>query len=168
MAFESEGDSIWLVGEGTPALGGSEYLSHVHGRVEGPPPAPDWKIEKSAGATVREAMRTGLARSAHDVSDGGLAIALAECALARRPKALGVSVRIPAAQRRDVALFGESHGRYLVTVKPQDDGKLEALAKAHGAQAARLGATGGDRFVIAGLIDEPLDELEKAWRAFPW
>jgi phosphoribosylformylglycinamidine synthase II len=171
IGFESEGDSIWLVGQGAPGLGGSEYLAFVHGKTEGPPPAIDWEVERRAAALVREAVSTGLARTAHDIADGGLAVALAECALARTgAAAIGVSVRVPRAkgERGDVALFGESHGRYLVSVKAAEEKSLEALAKRHGVAAERLGSVGGERFVIAGLVDLPVGELDQAWRSFPW
>lgn len=168
IAWENAGDVIYLVGQGTPGLGGSEYLASIHGRVEGPPPPVDFAVERSAGATVRDAVRTGLARSAHDISDGGIAVALAECSLARRPEAMGAKVALPAsALRGDVALFGESHGRYLVAVRAGEESKLEALAKKHGSSLAKLGTTGGDRLVIAGLLDEPLAALDQSWRSFP-
>ena len=168
LAFESEGDAIFLVGTGAPQLGGSEYLAFIHGRVEGPPPPVDYAVERAAGATVREAMKSGLARNAHDLSDGGFAIALAECALTRQPAPIGAKVKIDAGSRGDIALFGENHGRYLVTTRPGEVEKLEALAARNGAALSRVGTVGGDRLVIDGLVDEPLAALEKAWTSFPW
>ncbi len=168
IAFESEGDVLFLAGQGTPALGGSEYLAFVHGKTEGPPPPIDWEVERRAGQLVRDAVKSGLARTAHDVSDGGIAIAIAECALARRPAPLGARVTLPKGSRGDVTLFGESHGRYLVTVAKGREAELEALAKKTGAALARIGTVGGDRLVIEGLLDEPLAGLEKAWTSFPW
>ena len=168
MGFERASDVIYLVGEGTPGLGGSEYLATVHGRVEGPPPAPDFAVERAAGACVREAVRTGLARSAHDVSDGGIGVALAECCLARRDGPIGAKVTLPpSGLRGDVELFGECHGRYLVTVRAGDETKLEALAARSGTKAVPLGTAGGDRLVIEGRLDEPVAALDAAWRSFP-
>ena len=167
LSFESEGDVIFLVGEGTPQLGGSEYLAVIHGRVEGPPPPIDYRIERAAGACVREAMKSGLARSAHDLSDGGFAIALAECALTRQPAPIGARVKIDAAPRRDIALFGESHGRYLVTTRADDAAKFEALGAKTSCPLARIGTVGGDRLVIEGLVDEPLATLHQTWTTFP-
>ncbi len=172
IAFESDGDVIFLVGRGEPGLGGSEYLSAVHGRVEGPPPAIDWPAERAAAAGVREAVATGLARTAHDLSDGGLAVALAECCLARRPEPIGARIALLATARGtsgrgDIALFGESHGRYVVSVKPDRAADLESLAARCGAPAVRLGTVGGDRLTIEGLLDETLASLVAAWRSFP-
>ncbi|HVO32053.1 MAG TPA: phosphoribosylformylglycinamidine synthase subunit PurL [bacterium] len=167
MAFESEGDAIFLVGKGEPQLGGSEYLAFVHGRMEGPAPRVDFEMEKKAGACVREAMKSGLARSAHDLSDGGFAVALAECALVHDPKPIGAKVKIDAGARGDVALFGESHGRYIVSTRAADAAKLEALATKTGAPISRIGTVGGDRIVIEGLVDVSVTELHAAWTKFP-
>jgi phosphoribosylformylglycinamidine synthase subunit PurL len=120
---------------------------------------------------VRRAVREGLLSSAHDCSDGGLAVALAEsCMMAEEPSDgsepawLGAVVRVPFAVRKDFALFGEDASRIVVSLPIANVARLEALAKECGAPLVPLGAVGGDRLEIAGALSVPIAELARAWR----
>ncbi|MBA2441502.1 MAG: phosphoribosylformylglycinamidine synthase subunit PurL [Rubrobacter sp.] len=157
--FEREGDAVFLVGEFRPALDGSEYVEVLHGTeraLQGEVPHPDLSGEKRTCDAVREAVERGLVDTAHDLSGGGLAVALAEMALAG---GIGAEVSLLPGARPDVALFGETGGCVLVAVPEERAGELgEALGDV---SHARIGRTGGDRLAITGL-DVPLERLREA------
>ena len=163
--FAREGDAVYLLGATADDLGGSEYLKVIHGRVAGRPPRLDLAAEKALHETMAEAASARLLRSAHDLSDGGLATALAECGLRAEGVGLGAQVDLPGSLPAHVALFSESPSRMIVTT---DQGNaLEALAARHGVAVARIGTTGGDRLTLrragAVVLDEPLTALHEAW-----
>jgi phosphoribosylformylglycinamidine synthase len=169
-AFRAAGDVVALVGSIQGEVGGSEYLAAESGREAGRPPALDLAREKAVQETVRRAVREGLLSSAHDCSDGGLAVALAECCMMQdtpaggTPAYLGAAVRIPFPIRKDFVLFGEDASRIVVSLPNANVAKLEAIAKACGAPVIRLGVVGGDKLAIDGALDVPVAELAKAWR----
>ncbi|MDF1736808.1 MAG: phosphoribosylformylglycinamidine synthase subunit PurL [Minwuia sp.] len=148
MAFPEAGQSIVLLGETRGHLGQSLYLRDILTRAEGPPPAVDLAQERRNGDVVRGMIRSGLATSCHDLSDGGLAVALAEMAMAG---GLGASIELP---ESDVAphafLFGEDQARYLVTTTNAD--VILAMAEASGVQATVLGETGGAELTVGGCL----------------
>jgi phosphoribosylformylglycinamidine synthase len=101
-----------------------------------------------------------LLKSAHDCSDGGLAVALAEsCIIGGR----GFKGDLPAHERLDAALFGEAQSRAVVSIDPAAVRKLEEMAFKHGVPVSRLGTVGGDRFILKALADLPINDLAKAW-----
>ncbi len=162
MGFQREGDLVVLIGpqRERQALAGSEYLELIHGKVAGDP-AIDLQMEKRVQQCCLDAIRQGLVNSAHDCSDGGLAIALAECCIAGK---LGFSGQIRTGKRTDAALFGEGQSRVVVSLRPEQLSKLEELAVRHRVPLRKLGTVGGKRFIVKGLVDLPLVEIEKAWR----
>jgi phosphoribosylformylglycinamidine (FGAM) synthase-like enzyme len=149
QAWREAGDAIWLLGVPleageTPAdprlsLAGSSYLERVHGAVTGRPPDIDLELERSVQGFLRQAIAQGLVRSAHDLSDGGLAVAAAEACIA---SGLGAHLEIPASSVRvDRLLFAEGGARILVSVAPaQTVAWQEALDAAHVAQAGSVPA----------------------------
>jgi phosphoribosylformylglycinamidine synthase len=162
-----DGCTIALLGVNTDEIGGSEYLDRVHGRQAGLPPKLDLEREKAVGGACRELVRAHLIVSAHDCSEGGLAVTLAEsCILAARP--LGATVKLDDALRADLLLFGEAPGRIVISFKPEREAEVRALAAKHGAPIAIIGATGGRQLQIyqqsKRLVDLPVDELTSAWR----
>ena len=164
--FADDGDRIVLLGAPdaelpASAIGGSEYLSRVHGTVAGSP-AIDLDAEVTTQALVREAIGQGLVKSAHDVSDGGLAVAIAEsCVIG----GVGVSVDLELAgdARADAALFGEAPARIVVSVSDEDVADLRALSEERGTPMTVIGTVGGDFLRIAGLVDVPLSDAARAW-----
>ncbi|HET7752643.1 MAG TPA: phosphoribosylformylglycinamidine synthase subunit PurL [Anaeromyxobacteraceae bacterium] len=166
--FKSAGDLVVLVGAVGGEVGGSEYLAAVHATEAGRPPPLDLDREKAVQATVRRAIHEGLLSSAHDCSEGGLAVALAECCMmadsATGARHLGAAVRIPFATRKDFALFGEDASRIVVSLAPASWPRLQELAKEAGAPLVQLGAVGGDRLEIQGALSVPVEELSAAWR----
>ena len=149
------GDAVYLLGETFPELGASEFAEAVLGVVRGRPPALDLERERALHRLIAEAARGGVLRSAHDCSDGGLAIALAESAIAG---GTGAAVTLPGDLPWYVALFSESASRAVVSVSPERATELEDLCAAHGVPCARIGETGGPRLVFDGAFEIPLAE----------
>lgn len=139
QAFAADGDVVCLVGYGEPRLDASEWL----GRAEGAPPRPDSSAEAELVSFLVDAARAGLMASAHDVSRGGLAVTLAESAIAGD---IGVRVSVDPGRRADEALFGEGGGRVVVTCRPDNLPALQALAVR--TQLTPIGAVGGDSIEI--------------------
>ena len=161
LGFVAEGDVIFGLGVTEARLAGSEYLSHVHGRVAGRPSI-DLDFEVALQRLVRELIAEGLLRSAHDLAEGGLAVAVAESAFRG-----GIGARVEggwlaAALRADTALFGEAQSRIIVSVAPEDAQTLERRAASEDIPCIRLGTVGGERLVI-GPIDVTLDEAQAVW-----
>ena len=171
-AFRRAGDVVAVVGALEGEVGGSEYLAAVHGKEAGRPPPLDLAREKAVQAVVRQAVKDGILSSAHDCSDGGLAVTLAECCMMDAPPPgggappwLGAALRVPFPRRKDFILFGEEGSRIVVSLPPERWPELEALAHAAGAPLVRLGVVGGDRLEIEGAISVPVAELASAWRS---
>ena len=156
--IKREGDALVLVGDFRPVLGGSDYLEIVHGQVAGAPPAPDLASEKAVSDAVRRAISAGVVDTAHDLSGGGLAVALAEMALCG---VIGAEARLLPGGRQDLTLFGEVGGCILVAVPEGRIGELEEHLE--GVHYSRIGGTGGGRLKVSGLIDAGLDELGEAY-----
>ncbi|MEP6918040.1 MAG: AIR synthase-related protein, partial [Acidobacteriota bacterium] len=181
-AFRAEGDEIVLLGENFGELGGSEYLKVVHQIVKGQPPQLNLNRERALIAIVTRAAAEGLVRSAHDCSDGGVAVTLAECAFDSGGIGLVVDVPVAAALPADsgprtpdpdsaialmAILFGESASRVVLSARPEDRARLLAMAAEAGVPAQVIGRTGGARLEInvAGrpVIDCGLAETELVW-----
>ena len=150
--FAAAGDLIYLVGPGGTELGGSELQRLLGGMVLGPPPALELELERRASEAVRQLVSEGSARSAHDCSLGGLAVALAESCLAG---GLGAVVRVGGqsipADGGHALLFGEGSGRYVLSVDPAGGDRMEEVCAGWGVPCARLGEVGGDQVEIVGL-----------------
>jgi phosphoribosylformylglycinamidine synthase len=159
MAFKREGDVVVLIGETDDDLGGSEYLKVVHDVVAGRPPALDLALERDVQATVIEAIRGGIVNAAHDCSEGGLGIALAECCLAG---GIGASVYLPEDLPPAVALFSETQSRIVVTCAPEQTDALIEICDRHQVPFAVLGTVGGDALVFNGETRFPLERLREA------
>lgn len=166
--FKQEGDIILLAGDAKspPDIGGSEYLKAVHGKVEGNAPSIDLAAEAKLHGFIRDAIRSGLVRSAHDCSEGGLAAALAECCFCSPDGLgdLGLTANLEELPgRSDFKLFAENQGRIVLSSRADDVEELEALAKQQGVAILKIGAVGGSRLVIKGLVDLPVAEARQKW-----
>ena len=159
MDFKADGDLIVLLGSTKPELGGSEYLKVVHGMVAGRPPKMDLVSERLLHELLLTAIDTGIVHSAHDCSDGGLAVALAECCIAGDRGAL---VHLSEDVDPVVAMFSESQSRVVVTVPEHALDALKRLAATHGTKCTLLGEVGGDSLRCARM-DVPLAELKEAY-----
>ena len=160
-AFAQAGDRIVLLGEPTASIGASEYLQTIHGVVAGAPPTCDLDAERRLIEALLDTITAGAVRSAHDCSDGGLAVALAECAIMDRERPIGARVDLAAWAGLPLRalLFGEAQGRVIVST-PDPDGVL-AVARRHGVPAQDIGVvenggnleiTAGDRHLAASIV----------------
>ena len=160
-AFRGAGDAVILLGEDRGELGGSEYLKTVHGLVRGDAPALDLAREAALIRLVTESAAAGLLRSAHDCSDGGIAVTLSECCF--DTGGTGVSVDLGS----ELELFSESASRIVVSVDASKEKELVSRAVAAGVPARRLGTTGGSRIAIgvngASVVDVAVAEAERLW-----
>jgi phosphoribosylformylglycinamidine synthase len=145
--FKRAGDVVYLLGGGKPELEGSEYLDLRHGQTGDRPPRIDLEAEKRLADLCVSLVEERLVDTAHDVSDGGLAVALAEMCMAG-PKKLGGRLSASDVERVDVALFGESGCRMIVAVDQERAVRVEQLAAGAGVPVERIGVTGGNRLVI--------------------
>ncbi len=165
-AFSQPGDVVLLLGAqlqaGESTLGGSEYLVVEHGAVAGKPSL-DMEAEARLQRLLVDLAKTQLLSSAHDCSDGGLAVALAESALLGGVGFVGEGDW--AGGRWDAALFGEAPSRAVVSCPASSVAAVEAASAAARAPAVKLGAVGGDRFVLPSLVDEPVEALADAYYA---
>jgi len=141
--FKAAGETILLIGDTREDLGGSAYLKIIHSQERGYPPNLDFKKEVGVQGIVLAAAEAGLLTAAHDCSEGGLAVALAECCLASHDT-LGAKICLqPQSIRLDGLLFGESQSRILVTAKASQIAKLKALIEEQDLPYSILGETGG-------------------------
>ena len=153
--------AIYLLGETLPELGGSEYAEVVLGTISGRPPSLDLDREAALVALLVEGARDGLLASAHDCSDGGLAVALAESAM---DGDTGFRVELPGGDLAPhLALFSESASRVVVSVDRDRAAALEALAARHDTPFARLGETGGPVMAYDGLFELPIAEARDVY-----
>ncbi|MBN1447564.1 MAG: phosphoribosylformylglycinamidine synthase subunit PurL [Bacteroidetes bacterium] len=161
-AFQSDNDVIILLGENRNEINGSEYLATHHGITGGDAPYLDLKEERLLHGVLLKHIRAGRIRSAHDVSDGGLAVTLAECCFIGESRH-GATVELPPEKlRKDALYFGESQSRVIVTCTATDADAVITAAHAAGLAAARIGKTGGDRLSINEDIDLSVTEISHA------
>jgi phosphoribosylformylglycinamidine synthase II len=163
--FRDEGDAIILVGDLGDELGASHFLMVVHGRKAGRVPAMDFSREKKVQAAVLALIRSGLVKGAHDCSEGGLAVALAESCLANREEPIGATVTLGTG-RPEVLLFNETQSRIVITTKATNAGAALALLEWRGISARRLGNVCGEALKISAGGQEfewTVAELQQAW-----
>ncbi len=161
--FKHDGDIIYLVGQNKEELGASEYLHTIFKKTTGPVPELDLNFEKKVQDAVLDAIQKGLVRSAHDISDGGLAIAMAECCITDRENMHGAEVHVDDIIRPDCLLFGETQSRIIVSVTRDDVQAFQGLLSDHGVPFKAIGTIGGDKLKINNLIDLPLSKMETAF-----
>ena len=162
--FRSPGDAILLLGRTSGHIGGSEYLHTIHGRVAGDAPPIDLGEEKRLQEALLELIRAGLVRSAHDCSDGGLAVAIAESCMGVNGSRIGARIEVPATGvRPDFWLFGEDQSRVVISALPGEVTRILETCAQKGIHAQKLGVAGGDRLVVGELLDESVELLEKTY-----
>jgi phosphoribosylformylglycinamidine synthase len=159
--FKRQGDLVFLLGGdgGGGGLGGSEYLEAVRGMVRGKPTI-DLEMEKRVQQCCLLAIKRGIVKSAHDCSDGGLAVALAECCIGGD---VGFEGNWEIEGRLDEALFGELQSRIVVSVGPKDVRQLEDIAGEWQVPVRRLGVVGGEHFVIERHLKLLVKQVKEAW-----
>ena len=177
--FKDEGDAIILLGAPVDTadpilgLGGSAYLQVIHGQKTGSPPRCDLDVAKTLHTSLLGLIHTGDIKSAHDCSDGGLAVALAESCISEliakdTPRLIGANVDLSEIKgtRLDALLFGETQSRIVITTKAINATKVIERAKLLGVPAVKIGTVGGDKLTVktsAGEFSAPLTELHDGW-----
>ena len=166
--FKRDNELIILLGECKEELGGSEYLKEIYSLTRGEIPRLDLDLEKSLHVTVLEVIKKGLISSAHDCSEGGLAVALAECCISNNEKTIGAEIdNLNFNIRADALLFGESQSRVIISSPQESLSKIKEIAGRNKVPFRVIGKTGGDYLRISyydrKFIDAPLFELDREW-----
>lgn len=163
LAFKAEGEAVILFGETEGWLGQSIYLREICGREEGAPPPVDLAVERRNGDFVRTLIRAGRVSAVHDLSDGGLLVALAEMAIA---SGIGATVMNPTPLPAHAFWFGEDQARYAVTVSLAEADRLLTDARAAGVPAQIVGRTGGKALAIQGEREVAVAVLRDTFEAW--
>jgi len=161
--FKTDGDAIVLLGTNTEELGGSEYLKQIHGVVAGSPPRLDFDREKNLYKAALAAIGRKIVKSAHDISDGGLAVALAECCMDDMGRTTGAEVVLDDGIRKDALFFGEAPSRMIVSCAQKDVELLVTIAKSFGVPSKQIGTVGGEKLKINDDIELPIKKIYDAW-----
>jgi phosphoribosylformylglycinamidine synthase II len=162
--FQNEGDLIYLIGQTKPEIGGSEFLMEHYGMVTGDCPFIDLNIEKRTHQMILKAIRSGWIKSAHDLSDGGLAVALAEACIMNEDKFIGAVVdsnennMLP-----EYLLFSESQSRFLISINPANKENLENLFHQSSLNIFYIGKVGGNSLRINNWVDVPLETMQRIY-----
>ena len=160
--FKDVGDLIVLLGNSCESIGGSEYLQIVTGKVVGHAPKVDLDFEHKVQTACLQAIKMGIIRSAHDCSEGGLAVALAESCF--NPYGLfGVKITLTSSHRLDFVLFGEAHSRIIISIRRDDLNKLNQILNKIDVPSHILGEVIHERFIIDDFIDAPINNLYDLW-----
>lgn len=166
--FKKENEIIILLGLSKEELGGSEYLKVVHGLIKGDAPELDLHLEEAVQRTALEAIKKGLVSSAHDCSEGGLAVALAECCISNKENMIGAVIDdLSFDIRKDTILFGESQSRIVLSCNKKRVSKIRNIAKKFAAPFQIIGRTGGKNLKILNgksiLINLPIKRMFDKW-----
>ncbi|MFQ5716119.1 MAG: AIR synthase related protein, partial [Nitrospinales bacterium] len=166
--FKKPDHLIALLGATREELGGSEYLETLLERRQGKIPRLDLKEEKRIHGLCLELIGQGLIASAHDCSEGGLAVSLAECCVSGPERALGATLDLQSAIRADALMFGESQSRILVSLPRNNRAAAEKLARQWEAPFSVIGEVGGDRLAVninnKEFINEDITSLRDVWK----
>ena len=165
--FKEDGDLVALIGLTMEEFGGSEYLKIMCDRVEGKPPHLDLRLAQSVNKLCLELIREKILASAHDCSEGGLAVALAESCMSHPLAPKGATLGIDSTVRNDAFLFGESQSRILISFSAKNRLVVEAKAKAMEVPFAIIGKVGGDSLIVdingKEFIREEVSHLKELW-----
>ena len=157
--FKNNGNLIYILGEDFEELGGSEYLKLIHNKVVGDSPRLDLIVEKKLHDSLLQLIEKKIILSAHDVSEGGIICALAECCIVNEENPMGAEVIIPIKTREDFSLFSESQSRIIVSLNQNNKNEFEKFLKDKKQPFTFLGKTGGNQLKINGKINVSLDKL---------
>jgi phosphoribosylformylglycinamidine synthase len=167
--FKNEGRAVILLGKTAGDLGASVYVSATRGRIEGRVPDLDLGLERRVQEVCLKIIQEELVESAHDCSDGGLAVAIAEsCFSSYRREAVGCDIRLEGELSAAALLFAETPSRIVISAIEQNVGAILGLAREHDVAASVIGRTKGEQLVIQvngeRIIDRNVTEVESAWR----
>ena len=161
--FKDEGDVIVLLGKCKEELGGSEYLKIIHNKIQGNPPELDLDYEQKIQQACLEAIYSNIVKSAHDCSEGGLAVALAECCISSSDRQTGAQIVLDSKIRTDALLFGESQSRIVISLNKENLPRLMKIASRYEVNCSVIGEVKGERLKINNWIDLPLRQVKEAF-----
>ena len=168
QGFKKPGHCIGLIGFTMEELGGSEYLKVLFDKTEGKPPVLDRKKEKQVQEFCLELIQKGLIQSAHDCSEGGLAIAVAESCFAAPEETLGAKLELESTLRGDTLLFGESQSRIVISFPEELTDQIEKLALSYNVDFSLIGVTGGSKFTVSingqEYIKQEIESIKNIWK----
>ncbi len=166
--FKNEDDLIYLLGEDFEEMGGSEYLKIIHNKVAGDSPIINLDVEKKLHDSLLGLIEKKLINSAHDISEGGIICALAECCIINDENPIGAEVNIPVRSREDFSLFSESQSRVIVSIDSKNKKEFEDYLKEQKQKFEFLGKTGGKSLSVNKKINISLDKLiDLYYKAIP-
>jgi phosphoribosylformylglycinamidine synthase len=160
--FVDEGDAIILLGNNCSNIAASEYLKVIHNRIEGDAPHVDLDQEQRLYDTFLELAGLGLVKSAHDCSDGGLAVTIAESCFANTQR-IGARIDLNLQHRPDAELFGEVHSRIIFSTDKRNVEKIKEVCHKYNFPKQVIGKTGGSKLIINDLINADIEELYTIW-----
>jgi phosphoribosylformylglycinamidine synthase len=161
--FKNIGDKIYLLGEDFEEIGGSEYLSSIHSLVTGNCPKIELEVEKDLHSDLLNLIENKLINSAHDVSEGGIISALAECCIINQTNIIGAVVNIPVKTREDFTFFSESQSRVIISITPENENKFLEIMKGRNTPFTFLGETASQVFEINEKYRFSIDQLENIY-----
>ena len=161
--FKDKDDKIILLGKRSNEIGGSEYLKTIHNQITGNAPIVDLVEEHKLHEVFLEIADNRLAKSAHDCSDGGLGVALAECCFKHNNHNIGAEINIDFKFRPDFELFGESHSRIIMTASPENIDEVKSICDKHNFNFEIIGTVGSESLRINDIVNVRIDELRNSW-----
>jgi phosphoribosylformylglycinamidine synthase len=161
--FKNEGDTIIILGKDKYEIGGSEYLSRIHKQIKGKAPELSLKDEKSLCDLVLNLIDKGLINSAHDISDGGLAVALAESCVMNREKQLGCEISINITSRKDLTMFSESQSRIIITCNKDSVKNVIKETEKAKVQYETAGEVKGNKLTVNDIIDIGIKTINESY-----
>lgn len=166
--FKNRGDIVLLLGKNEEYLGASEYLHTVFGVNTGPVPSLDMDFEKRLQESLLSTIQSGLIKSAHDCTDGGLAVTLAECCISNREQPIGAAITLDDKLRSDCLLFGETQSRAVISCSPDHVERLVALCEESSVPCTQIGTVGGKELAINDLVHIDLAAMaEQFYNSLP-
>ena len=158
--FKKNGDTVFLLGNvSSNEIGGSEYLELINSETKGDAPDINLDNEKKLQNTVLELIDSQLINSAHDISEGGLAVALSECCIMNSFEPIGCKIKFDYINRRDFELFGETQSRIIISADESNANDIFNVCEKHKTQILNIGFTGGDNLIINDEIEINLKNL---------
>ena len=161
--FKGSGDLIYLLGSDKEEIGGSEFLKVIHNLVTGDSPSLDFTVEKKLQNIILQLIEKKLIKSAHDISEGGIVCALAECCVMDENNLVGAFVNLPVINRKDFSFFSESQSRVIVSIEKDNKKEFENLLNELAQPYYYLGETKEKEFKVNDVINFNIDELSSLY-----
>ena len=166
--FKNRGDLIYLLGNTSDELGGTEYLKTIHGRIDGCPPGIDLDAEAALHSFMKEAVSLELIQQAHDLSDGGLGVSIVESLFGPLGETMGATIALETTRHATSVLFSETQSRILVSVSTKSVDAFTELSEEHHIPISHIGVTGGDQLNVHingfNTVSVEVSELRNTWR----